>query len=212
LNNHAELQALLKEVLSTFQTRFVEGISEFEIITQLQKPPYSLFDEDALREPLMLFQTHFVLFHTLYHLRAEWREQGVGELDIGPTRITLNSTFSPGAALQTNDPLADYYLDWKNLSKTDEAGVEDLLNSFWQKMSGSDIDHSLTEDAVKKAQAVLEIETIDALSLAGLKQRYRKLQHENHPDKGGSVEDSQSILQAYTTLHKYLSKKNKVFT
>mmetsp|Transcript_16093 Transcript_16093/g.50599 ORF Transcript_16093/g.50599 Transcript_16093/m.50599 type:complete len:92 (-) Transcript_16093:35-310(-) len=85
-SNYDGIQALLQEVLSSFQSQFVEGISEFEIITLLKQPPYSLFDEDALRDSLMLFQTHFVLFHSLYRLRNEWREQKVGELDIAATQ------------------------------------------------------------------------------------------------------------------------------
>jgi hypothetical protein len=113
-DKHDELQFLLQEILNAFQSQFTAGISEFELITALKQPPYSLFDEDALRDPLTLFQTHFVLFHSLYHLRNEWREQKVGELDIRATQIKLDSILSFDADLQVADPLADYYLDWTN--------------------------------------------------------------------------------------------------
>jgi hypothetical protein len=206
-DKHDELQFLLQEILNTFQSQFTAGISEFELITLLKQPPYSLFDEDALRDPLTLFQTHFVLFHSLYHLRNEWREQKVGELDIRATQIKLDSILSFDAGLQASDPLADYYLDWTNLSATDQAGVNDLLNSFWQKMAGVDDSHYFSQEAVNEAILTLQITSIEYLSLAQLKQQYRKLQHAKHPDKGGSVEDSQQVLQAYTTLYKYMSNR-----
>ncbi|GAC30757.1 DNA-J related domain-containing protein [Brumicola pallidula] len=206
-DKHDELQFLLQEILNTFQSQFTAGISEFELITLLKQPPYSLFDEDALRDPLTLFQTHFVLFHSLYHLRNEWREQKVGELDIRATQIKLAPILSFDAGLQASDPLADYYLDWTNLSATDQAGVNDLLNSFWQKMAGVDGNHYFSQEAVNEAILTLQITSIECLSLAQLKQQYRKLQHAKHPDKGGSVEDSQQVLQAYTTLYKYMSNR-----
>lgn len=206
-NKHDELQVLLQDILSTFKAQFIEGVSEFEIITQLKKPPFSLFDEDALRDPLMLFQTHFVLFHSLYHLRNEWRAQNIGELNIGATLIKLQPTLSFDAALQVTDPLGDYYLDWNNFSATDEAGVEDLLNRFWQTIAGGEMQYHVSQEALNEASSTLQINSLEGLSLIQLKQQYRKLQHANHPDKGGSVEDSQRVLQAYTTLHKYLSNK-----
>jgi hypothetical protein len=206
-NKYDELQVLLQDILSTFKAQFIEGVSEFEIITQLKKPPYSLFDDEALRDPLMLFQTHFVLFHSLYHLRNEWRAQRIGELNIGATLIKLQPILSFDAALQVTDPLGDYYLDWNNFSATDEAGVEDLLNRFWQTMAGGDTQYHVSQEALSEASFTLRIDSLEGLSLVQLKQQYRKLQHANHPDKGGCVEDSQRVLQAYTTLHKYLSNK-----
>jgi hypothetical protein len=206
-DNHDELQVLLQEVLNTFRSQFIEGITEFEIITLLKQPPYSLFDEDALRDPLTLFQTHFVLFHSLYYLRNKWRRQKTGELEIGLTQIKLLPVLSFDAGLQAVDPLGDYYLDWKNLSATDQAGAEELLNDFWQKMAGVDVNHHFSQETINEATFILKIDSIDAVSLLQLKQQYRKLQHAIHPDKGGSVEGSQQVLQAYTTLYRYLSNK-----
>jgi hypothetical protein len=207
LNKPDELQVLLQDILNAFKSQFIEGITEFEIITLLKKSPYSLFDEDALRDPLTLFQTHFVLFHSLYNLRNQWRRQKVGELDIGLTQIKLLPILSFNAGLQATDPLGDYYLDWKNLSATDEAGVEELLNNFWQKMAGVDINHHFSPETINAATLTLRMDSIEGVSLLQLKQQYRKLQHATHPDKGGSVEGSQQVLKAYTTLYKYLSNK-----
>jgi hypothetical protein len=74
-------------------------------------------------------------------------------------------------------------------------------------MAGGDTQYHVSQEALSEASFTLRIDSLAGLSLVQLKQQYRKLQHANHPDKGGCVEDSQRVLQAYTTLHKYLSNK-----
>lgn len=202
----SELHLLLQDTLATFQAQFSEGISEFEIIRLLQNPPYSMLEEDALRDPLILFQTHFILFNCLYKLRKQWRKLGVGELDIGPTQIILRQSTPSHTNLDAGDPLADYYLEWSNLTSTDAGDVQALLDSFWQKMAGVDSAPPLSDAAVKDACLVMEFEHAEDLNLGKLKQQYRKLQHKHHPDKGGSIEMSQTILFAYTRLRKHLMK------
>jgi hypothetical protein len=63
-----ELLSALAEIL----TRHPQGINEFDLLKILQHPPYELFDKDALSDPLLMFQTHFVLFNALYLLRDKW--------------------------------------------------------------------------------------------------------------------------------------------
>ena len=200
-----ELQALLQDALAHFRPQFTEGISEYELIRALKCPPYMLFDEGALSDPLMMFQTHFVLFHCLYQLRKEWREQEIGELDIGLSQITLCPMLHSCANIQIEDPLAKYYADWGNLSSTNGDDVEALLNSFWLKMAGNDLSASMTDSERKSACAILEIDSLNNTNLLELKHKYKKLQHKNHPDKGGCIKVSQSILQAYTQLRRYLN-------
>ena len=48
-----ELQTLLSDILVNFQPEFEIGISEYELICILKSPPYSVFDKDALNNPLM---------------------------------------------------------------------------------------------------------------------------------------------------------------
>lgn len=199
-----ELQTLLNDALVTFRPQFEEGISEYDLINALKSPPYLVFDEDALRDSLMMFQTHFVLFHCLYQLKNEWRVQKIGQLDIGLTRITLHPFLESAANIQTEDSLANYYLDWSNLSATNENDVEALLNRFWQKMAGADIHTNISGSELKQACITMKIDPLENMNLSELKQQYRKLQHENHPDKGGRIEISQSVLQAYTQLRGYI--------
>ena len=200
-----DMPSLLQDILSAFLPQFAEGISEFDIISLLKQAPYSLFDEDALRDSLILFQTHFVLFHALYNLRNEWRQQKIGELDIGPTIIKLKPLLASDANIAKSDPLADYYLDWQNFAATTKDDVNDLLDGFWQAMAGAKPTFQFDEQSLQNAANKLNITDFHSLSLAQLKLQYHKMQHNNHPDKGGSVEQSQLISQAYTILRKYLS-------
>ena len=121
-----ELQTLLNDTLATFRPAFELSISEYELICALKSPPYSIFDEDALCDSLMMFQTHFVLFHCLYQLRNRWREQKIGELVIGLTTITLNPTLESSINIETEDSLANYYLDWSNLGCSNKNDIEAL--------------------------------------------------------------------------------------
>ncbi|MFT6343442.1 MAG: hypothetical protein ACJAWQ_000492 [Paraglaciecola sp.] len=200
-----ELQTLLNDTLATFRPAFELGISEYELICALKSPPYSIFDEDALCDSLMMFQTHFVLFHCLYQLRNRWREQKIGELVIGLTTITLNPTLESSINIETEDSLANYYLDWSNLGCSNKNDIEALLDSFWQKMAGAELNANMSLSELKRVCIVMEIESLADITLLELKQQYRKLQHKNHPDKGGSIIASQSVLQAYSQLHKYIS-------
>ena len=200
-----ELHTLLNDALATFRPAFELGISEYELICILKSPPYSVLDEDALRDSLMMFQTHFVLFHCLYQLRNRWREQKIGELVIGLTTITLNPILESSINIETEDSLANYYLDWSNLGCSNKNDIEALLDSFWQKMAGAELNANMSLSELKRVCIVMEIESLEDITLLELKQQYRKLQHKNHPDKGGSIIASQSVLQAYSQLRKYIS-------
>jgi hypothetical protein len=159
---HELLADMLVDILSTMVSMFEEGVSEYTLISMLKKPPYAVFDEEALRDPLMLFKTHFILFNALYQLRVKWLSDGVGELDIHTLNIRLVSFTGVGAGsaapkqelapepatapedesattehahkVGSHDALASYYLDWNNFEQTDQESVEALLTSFWSTM------------------------------------------------------------------------------
>jgi hypothetical protein len=157
---HELLADMLVDILSTMVSMFEEGVSEYTLISMLKKPPYRVFDEEALRDPLVLFKTHFILFNALYQLRSKWLNDGVGKLDIHTLNIRLDSAAVAGSAeskqeltpepthaseeesattenahkVGPHDALASYYLDWNNFEQTDEEGVEALLASFWSTM------------------------------------------------------------------------------
>ena len=159
---HELLADMLVDILSTMVSMFEEGVSEYTLISMLKKPPYAVFDEEALRDPLVLFKTHFILFNALYQLRSKWLKNGVGKLDIHTLNIRVDSgvdvdvgaaapkqeltpepTLAPEDELAItesahkigpHDALASYYLDWNNFEQTDEESVEALLTSFWSTM------------------------------------------------------------------------------
>ncbi|MGM0629969.1 MAG: DNA-J related domain-containing protein [Pseudomonadota bacterium] len=169
--------------------------TELELIEQLQAQPYEFFDKGALRDPLTLFQTHFLLFHCLYKLRERWREQKKYELFIHTLNIECQPWQKGTSALAENDPLAEYYLDLNQLSSTSGADVESMLDDFWRRMGHS----SVTVDMpVAEAWQLMEVEP--PASYAFIKKQYRKLVHKYHPDKGGSVAKMQKIQKAYRCI------------
>ena len=93
---HELLADMLVDILSTMESMFEEGVSEYTLISMLKKPPYTVFDEEALRDPLMLFKTHFILFNALYQLRSIWLKNGIGKLDIHTLSIRLDSDVGSG--------------------------------------------------------------------------------------------------------------------
>nr|WP_282444876.1 DNA-J related domain-containing protein [Idiomarina sp. ATCH4] len=168
--------------------------TELQLIESLQSPPYEFFDKEALRDPLTLFQTHFLLFHCLYKLRERWREQQRYELFIHTLNIECQPWRGGESALAENDPLADYYLDLNQLARTSEADVESMLDDFWQRMGHSSAKVG-TDMPVEDAWLLMEVGP--PVTRAFIKKQYRKLVHKYHPDKGGSVAKMQQVQKAY---------------
>ena len=209
---NTSLVTLLEDSLLLLKPTLTLGISEFDLIALLKRPPYSLFDEDALRDPLMLFQTHFLVFNALYKLQIKWRESGEGQLDIHTTKILLRGDIQPqnippqnkdATQAQTHlaglDPLASYYLNLDNLKGTSEADVAALLDDFWRQMAGQKLGVPNTKDR-DKACDVLKLDKQNILTLNSLKAHYRKALLKVHPDRGGNVEEAQQVIQAYRVL------------
>lgn len=188
------------------------GVSEYLLIKKLSEAPYHLFDPDALREPLTLFQTHFVLFHCLYRLKLKLAEQYTGELTVSALSIQLRAFPSSHRAVQhetlvavsRDDSLQRYYLDWQHFGTTQSQDVEQMLDSFWQNM------HTYTNvkvrpEDIERACALLQLVEEDWRNSAIVKRQYRKLQHQYHPDKGGDLQSAQRLTWAYQILMKATS-------
>ena len=187
---------VLLEALTELKAVFNEGVSEYQLIKQLQQPPWLLFDGVELSEPLAMFRCHFVLFNALYSLSETWRQQGVGELDIHTLNIRLKPATKYSAGVTGHDGLKAYYLNWDNFTETNGADVEALLDDFWQRMAGRE----LPTGDVAQARLTLELDSEAKLTTAELKKQYRKLLQQHHPDKGGSTAKAQEISQAYRLL------------
>lgn len=181
-----------------------EPIKEFDLIQQLQQPPYQLLSKQALRGELQLFRTHFLIFHCLYQLQALWRNEQSFELHIEPLAIRLRPYQSGSSWLTQSDPLQSYYSDWANIAETTTEDVNALINSFWQSFTGAVV----TSDDIAPALVVLELEQLP-VSTAALRNQYRRLVHIHHPDKGGEITQMQRIQNAYQLVKSYLGSAGK---
>ena len=67
----------------------------------------------------------------LYQLQAQLAPEQ--HLQIASLHIELVSK-QTGNALESHDPLRDYYLDWQNFDTTSDE-IDALLTDFWQRFS-----------------------------------------------------------------------------
>lgn len=190
----APLQAILQHLLLSHS----DGLSEFQIFQILKAPPYELFSQDALQNPLSMFQSHFILFNALYQLADTWLETEVGLLEIHCTCIRKLPWHAGQHGITEEDKLRAYYLDWQNLKDTDQAQVEGLLNSFWDAFSGKPF--TTNNSQMTKQQALDLLNISPPFSGQQLKQQYRKMLHQYHPDKGGEHNKTITLHSAYQYL------------
>ncbi len=197
-HHDTDLRALY-QALESMEADFRSGISEYALISRLQKPPFELLDNQALRDNLLLFQCHFVLFNLLYTLQVQWAMEGKGWLDILATNIVLLPVDDLSKRLTLADPLRVYYLDWNNLDATRREDVDELIADFWVKM-GRPAAPPASRSELSEARAVLEISEDAVLDRSLVKKQYRRLQHQHHPDKGGDNAHSGRLIWAYELL------------
>lgn len=182
--------------------RFPEAISEYELITRLSQPPYSLLDKSLLHSVETAFEVHFPLFHCLYTMKPDFYSQGF-ELQIHALSITLIRV-GEGSAEQActtkanlpesiQDPLAGYYLDLDRYFNAKPHHIKRMVERFWQGLSGSD-----TELETDLACELLGCEPDD--SPAEIKKAFRRKAQALHPDRGGNPADFVKLRQAYETL------------
>jgi hypothetical protein len=200
----------LIDVLDVLLEENPEGFSEHQLLTLLQQQPHAFFAADALQDPLLLFQSHFLLFHCLYLLRNRWQKSNHAQLDISvfnikKSRLDISKILTPQSAnpltedknsLFNADPMAQYYLDWSHFSKTCSDDVDELLNRFWKKVWVPQ-----QEEDIQQALIIMELEA--QVPLPQLKQQYRRLAQRFHPDKGGNSDHFKKICQAFHQLRQY---------
>lgn len=178
---------LLQEILASSP----DGLSEYELLNSLRQKGQTGLPEN-FSDHLVLFRTHFLLFHSLYRLRDRlWRAQQA-HLEIGPLSIRLLPYSRAEAGLAAHDPLREYYLDLTQLELMTEQRVDELLAGFWIRLQNSD----------QRAGALAELGLQDPVDDATIKQRYRELAMRHHPDRGGEQETLQTINAAMSVLAK----------
>lgn len=167
-----------------------EGVKEYDLITMLNKR--SLLPDDAsLTANLRLFTHHFIVFHCLYLLGDQYIKTQSGHLHIDVILIRLHPYTRAGTAIgKTDEKLRLYYLDLKNLKTTNDNDVEALLQSFWERYIRQD----------HRGNALATLGLCDPVSDEQIRQTYRSLAMEHHPDRGGDEEKLKEINEAYRLL------------
>ncbi|WJW76113.1 DNA-J related domain-containing protein [Thiohalobacter sp. IOR34] len=183
-------RARLEQAIEARLRAHPQGLGEYALLQALRESDAGLVPE-RLDDELSLFQTHFLLFHCLYRIDQRLSRMGEGRLEIGALCIRLlpSTTGDASQALGSPDPLRDYYLDLANLD-TGREEVNRLLDGFWRRY--------LRQDARAEALAVLGLEA--GADEAAIRQRYRRLAMQHHPDRGGDAARLQEINAALATL------------
>ena len=166
-----------------------DGIGEYELMQSLKQQGYF----DFLSKPALpheLFQAHFILFHSLYLLSDIYLDEKTHLLDIHTLKIQLLSYQEGENTLQVDNKLKAYYLDFNNLENTSEEDVYDMLASFWNKYNRFD----------NREAALLELGLKDPVDDKMIKQEYRRLIMQHHPDRGGDTEKLQKLNDAIKSL------------
>lgn len=175
-----------------------ESLKEYQLMGLLVENGYEQF-KPCLDE-LKLFQSHFLLFHLLYHLQDKWLNDQVGWLEIHALNIQLHP-YCEQSLPQNKDPLREYYLNLEELKKTTQQEVRHLLDTFWQKF-----EHYLPEEQLTSDLQTLEL-AIEDFKLENVTLKTRQLLQQHHPDKGGQAEEFQKIREASNRLKHHLKLK-----
>lgn len=157
-------------------TARIEGYTEYELLKVLAERGVLEYGSAQSRDSLALYRTHFLLFHVLYGLRDRLRAQRSGDLEIHPLSIRLQLHVArDSSALDRPDPLRDYYLNWDNFTQTTGSDVNEMLGRFWIKHVRND----------RRAEALSVLGLADPVDDDTIKQTWRRLAMQHHPDRGG---------------------------
>ena len=187
---------LVIAILSVLKSRRAP-MSEHELLTELkERGDFTMVLSKA--SDLVLFQRHFLIMNALYHLQSQLLEEGLC-LHISPLKIVID-TLPSGATksvgeLNESSELREYYLDLNNFESTTEQDVDALLRGFWERYV------SLDKTVEAFAQLGLAVEA----TWREVKEAYRQLAAEHHPDRGGDQDRFIEIRTAYEVLSKAMA-------
>ncbi len=187
-HQHQRIEQACQELL----TQYPDGVSEYSLLKRLRDDEYALFPRLELDDHLGLFQSHFLLFHSLYRLRDRLHAERSAHLRISALLIEMCDYQSGEASLAEIDPLRDYYLDLGNLDNTGEADVVEMLADFWRRIQQGE------PGQVAAALAILEME--EAENFNQVKEQYRRLVMRHHPDRGGEAVKMHALNEALEVL------------
>ncbi|WP_253649670.1 DNA-J related domain-containing protein [Vibrio sp. Y29_XK_CS5] len=161
-------------------------LSQKGYIQQLDESP----DKD-------LFKRNFLLMNALYQLQETLYPDGW--LQVEAMNIVLMSAIEASRhSVDTNDPLREYYLDWKNY-EADEGEVRRLLNDFWsryQRYIGGNV-----SDDLDRSKALHLFELDADTTRTEIRRQWRKLALRWHPDReNGNADRFRVLCNAWNVL------------
>ena len=171
---------------------------------------------ESLSPEQELFQKNFFLMNALFQLAESVTESGwllfFDGVDVKLTALEEQHSFGDSTNthsisnhkkvnLIADHNLRNYYLDEKHLTLNDQE-INQLLTNFWQKyrQQQNHPQHIITA----KQRLLLPLDA--ELSTTMLKQAFRQLAQENHPDRGGNTDKFIEIRQAFELLSRFISK------
>jgi len=168
-----------------------EKLSEYDLIKRLEDSS-EVFKKKSDKSSIALFRKHFMVMNALYQLQDSLFKEGI-YLAISALSITLEpikAHHNTSPTDHSDAKLRAYYLDWSQLTETTEADVDALLNSFWEHYAAYD----------KQSHALNTLGLGNDEIWPAIRQTYRRLAAEFHPDRGGNTEQFIAIREAYEIL------------
>lgn len=191
-----QLNPLIIPILDILKTA-TDKIGEYDIISRLEEQGIDFpVANDSYN--LAMFKKHFMTMNALYHLQQDLFHDGY-YLHITALDITIEPLGEPTNQQLLMDAadhkVRDYYLNWRHFDNTSEDEIKELLSNFWKMYSALD----------KQAEALEILELNSDATWEDVKQSYRRLAIEHHPDKGGKDARFIEIREAYEVLRCYYS-------
>ncbi len=143
---------------------------------------------------IQLFRTNFLLMNGLYQLQQQLLECGTW-LHVAPLALHLVPISVGNSWLQQADPLRDYYLDWRHCFVTTQQDIEALLHDFWRRYSAQP-----ALSAQMRRQALATLGLTDTATYPMIRQRWKQLALQHHPDRQGDALQFMAIRLAWEQL------------
>lgn len=171
------------------------AMQEIDLLKALEARGFDAFSPS--HKLLALFQSHFLLFHTLYRLQDKWEQEALGQLRISMTRIEfsrhpknnkLKANGLPTKSRLTDDTpkaVKDYYLNYDHFITTQEQTVVELITDFWHNLYPS---APLKQNDLTLQSAFIFFDLEPTKDARLIQRQFKRLANKFHPDKGGDPE------------------------
>lgn len=169
----------------------------------------SALDDDPDKD---LFKRNFLLMNALYQLQEmllpnQWLQAQAMDIQL------LNNHPSDHHQLDLNDPLREYYLDWRHYN-ADLAAIKSLLSSFWKRYQQHiDSEKKYTTSGRRyfdtparpamgaHHQDLAILELTQHAKPEEIRRQWRKLALRWHPDRpNGNAEKFRTVCEAWQRI------------